>query len=111
MPQYFTGKRPSGYVKINDPELPNGYVELETRMCAHCGFHGLYNPGNVKKYAKYAGKNNYINGVCLQCLGLTCMREECNKQCIVLEKRLEMEEKAAQVQTTRRTESGIYIAQ
>lgn len=87
--QYFTGKRASSYVRISDPELPNGYIELEMRMCAHCGFHGLYNPGNAKQYLKYIGTSNFINGVCIPCGGLTCMKKECNEKCEVLEKRIE----------------------
>jgi hypothetical protein len=94
---YFTGKRASGYIVITDPELPGGKVELETRMCAHCGFHGLYNPGNVKKYAKYAGKKNFINGICLVCMGLTCMKRRCNEKCEPLEKKLEMAERGQSV--------------
>jgi len=95
MSQYFVGKRASGYVIIHDPELPNGKVELETRMCAHCGFHGLYNPGNARQYLKYMGKNNknFINGICISCQGLTCMKRTCNDHCEILEKRLEKEEK------------------
>ena len=101
--QYFTGKKASGYVRINDPDLPNGYVELETRQCAHCGFHGLYNPGNVKVYAKYAGHSNYINGICMGCMGLTCMTKKCNIRCEPLEQRLEIEEGEI-------TKSGIYLS-
>lgn len=90
---YFTGKKASGYVVITDPTLKGGSITLETRMCAHCGFHGLYNPGNVKIYAKYAGHSNYINGVCMKCQGLTCMRKNCNIKCMPLEQKIELFEK------------------
>lgn len=93
MPQYFTGKKVSGYLTVFDPDLPNGKVELETRMCAHCGFHGIYNPGNARQYLKYINTDNFINGVCIPCGGLTCMTKECNIKCEVLEKRLELFEK------------------
>lgn len=83
---YHTGKRASSYVVIYDPTILGGKVELETRMCAHCGFHGLYKPGNAKKYAN--GKN-FINGICIPCGGLTCMKRDCNIRCEILEKRLE----------------------
>lgn len=92
MAQYFTGKKAAGYVVVNDPTITGGKIELETRMCAHCGFHGLYKPGVAKIYA--AGKN-FINGICYRCQGLTCMRKECNIKCEVLEKRLEKMEKGA----------------
>ncbi len=93
MPQYFTGKKASGYIVITDPTLPGGKVELETRMCAHCGFHGLYSPGNARQYLKYTGTKNFINGVCIPCGGLVCMRPECNQKCMILEQRLDLYEK------------------
>lgn len=90
---YFTGKKASSYVSIADPLLPCGKVELEMRMCAHCGFQGLYSPGNAKQYLKYMGTKNFINGVCIPCGGLVCMRPECNNKCMVLEQKLELYEK------------------
>lgn len=90
---YFTGKKASSHVRITDPTLPMGYVELEMRMCAHCGFHGIYNPGNAKQYLQYMSTKNFINGVCYSCQGLTCMRDECNTRCEVLEARIEREER------------------
>lgn len=94
---YYTGKKASSYVRITDPELPMGYVELEMRMCAHCGFHGIYNPGNAKQYLKYMGTRNFINGICYQCQGLTCMRDTCNKKCMVLEEKLDRIERGERI--------------
>lgn len=91
--QYFTGKKTSSFVHVTDPDLPMGYVELEMRMCAHCGFHGAYAPGKMKEYAKYFGKRNYIAGICCGCMGMTCLRAECNAKCMVLEERLDLYEK------------------
>ena len=69
----------SGYVRYSDPDMKGkGYIEYETRMCAHCGYHWRYSPGSKNKY-----------GFCLVCMGLTCKKWLCNHGCDVIEKKLD----------------------
>ena len=79
MPQYFTGKKASSFSRTVDPTIRGGYKEEELRMCAHCGYQWVHKPGSGKK-----------RGVCLQCNGLTCGKPECMKECMVLEKRMDL---------------------
>ena len=83
---YHVGKKAAAYITVLDPSLPNGKIELETRQCSHCNTQWIYIPGSKRKY-----------GVCMVCLGYTCMKKECNIKCEPFEARLDRFEKGVNI--------------
>ena len=79
--EYYTGKKPAGFIIVSDPGIPGGKVEYETRMCAHCGKHWIYQPGSGKKY-----------GVCAVCGGYVCDNPKCQRRCTPLDEKFELVE-------------------
>lgn len=69
-------RNPSGHILIDDT------VVCDTRQCMHCGSHHICVKGSGK-----------LRGYCLKCNGWLCGKPSCLKECIHIDKKIEMYEK------------------
>ena len=79
-------RKPKGYIEINDPDGPG--ERGETLMCVHCQHHWIVRAGSGAK-----------RGFCLSCNGPTCGKRVCETRCLPFEKRIEMIEAKAKMES------------
>lgn len=87
--RFNTSLRPAGFFFLTGGGTSED-VEIDTRMCVHCGLHYTINPGiwTPSSYLEEETRVRTRRGFCTNCNGPTCGAEKCGV-CIPLEQQVD----------------------